>query len=213
MDLPGNVVRDKLCAVTTLAAPPAEPSLYRLSVEEYDRMVEVGILTPEMRIELLDGLLVHKMPNYPPHASTVHKLTRLLQSRETERWLTRCQLPVRLTHQRSEPEPDVALVRFRTDFYGSHHPEPEEIRLLIEVSDSSVEHDQGDKLRLYAHAGISEYWIVNVPGQAVEVYRRPDPAAGCYGFTRRALRGELLAPAAFPDAVLAVNDILPSPQP
>lgn len=205
--------RGQAGGVTTiaLAAPePQRPALYRLSVEEYDRMVELGILTPEMRIELLDGLLVHRMPSDPPHASTVGRLTRFFIRQEDGRWLTRCQLPLRLPPQRSEPEPDVALLRPRPDFYERAHPGPPDVFLVVEVADSSLEHDQGDKLSLYARAGIPEYWIVNLPGQVLTIYRQPDAATGRYAFVHQVHRGDTLALGAFPDVVLAVADVLPA---
>lgn len=204
--------------MTTIAAPAAPPppaaapsapnvQPHRWTLEEYDRAAALGGLVPEMRVELLDGLVVDKMPNNPPHAFPIAWLNEFFAGASAGRWTLRCQLPVRLPAQRSEPEPDLALLRPPASAYRRRHPEPADVLLLVEVADSSLAVDRGEKLALYARAGIPEYWIVNVLARTVEIHREPDSAAGRYGAVREARPGETLAPAAFPDDALPVADL------
>lgn len=171
-------------------------------------MVELGALDEDLRVELLDGLIVDKMPNNPPHAHSVGCLTQFFTIRAVDRWFVRCQMPVRLPQHRSEPEPDLTLLRPPAAAYRHRHPEPRDVFLLVESSDSSLRIDRGFKLALYARAGIAEYWILNVPETRIEIYRDPDSAAERYRTTVFAGPGETCAPAAFPDAVVAVDDLL-----
>ena len=187
----------------TVPPPDLEPR--RWTVREYDRMGEFGLLTPEDRVELLDGYIVNKEVNQPPHAGTVARLMRFFTLREGNRWTARCQLPVRLPRQRSEPEPDVVLAHARDDFYTSRHPGAAETFLLVEVANSSLRTDRGRKLILYARACIPEYWVVVVPERVVEIHR--DPVAGRYRMFHTAGPGETCAPAAFPDAALNVGEL------
>ena len=152
-----------------------DPTTYRLTPDQYDRMVEVGILGMADKVELLEGYLVTKMPPNPPHSGTVHRVSKRLRRHLPAGWEDRTQSPVRLPDSR--PEPDVAVIRERADDYRTQHPTPPDIGLLIEVSDSSLALDQRDKARLYAEAGIPHYWIVNLPDQRVEVYSAPAAAS------------------------------------
>ena len=186
-------------------APPPDLAIRRWTVREYDRMGELGFLTPEDRVELLDGMIVNKEVNHPPHAGTAARLTRFFTKREEDRWLTRCQLPVRLPRQSSEPEPDVLLARPHEDGYTSRHPVAADIFLLIEVANTSVRIDRGHKLALYARAKIPEYWIVVVPERVIEIHR--DPASGRFRDILTARPGDTCAPAAFPDTILNVGEL------
>jgi Uma2 family endonuclease len=151
--------------------PPASYDLYRITVDEYHRMIDAGILRPEHRMELLEGWLVKKMPNNPAHAYPVQRLTRLLIAHLPQDWTIRIQLPITLLE--SEPEPDVAIVRGPDDRYVDRHPFADDVGLLIEVANESLSRDRKDKLRIYSAARIAEYWIVNVKAGAVDVYARP----------------------------------------
>ena len=192
----------------TDAVFPAFPVVHRWSVEEYEGMVERGALGEDLRVELLDGLIVDKMPNNPPHAFPVGHLTQFFAERGSGRWVVRCQLPVRLPQQRSVPEPDVLLLHPPATAYRRRHPEPADVLLPVEVADSSLRIDRHAKLAIYARAGITEYWVLDVPETLVETYRDPDPDAGRYRTTLVARAGETCAPAAFADAVLSVDDFL-----
>ena len=183
---------------------PPDLAIRRWTVREYDRMGELGFLTPEDRVELLDGVIVNKEVNYPAHSGRVAQLFRFFAKLEQERWVTLGQSPVRLPRQSSEPEPDVVLARPHEDGYTTRHPGAADVFLLIEIANTSMRIDRVHKLALYARAKIPEYWVVVVPERVIETYR--DPASGRYRETRTARPGETCAPAAFPDVTLNVGD-------
>ncbi len=186
-------------------APPPDLAIRRWTVQEYDRMGELGFLTPEDRVELLDGVIVNKEVNYPPHAGTVAQLTEFFIQCGRGRWTARCQLPVRLPRQRSEPEPDLVLARPPAAIHRQRHPGAADVFLLVEVANTSMRIDREHKLALYARAKIPEYWIVVVPERIIEIYR--DPASGRYRDIQTARPGDACAPAAFPDAALPVGEL------
>ncbi len=160
----------------TLTIPSSEPAIpdvpiYRLTVEQYLAMAEAGILTEEDRIELLEGWLVEKMTKHPPHAATTRRLWRLLERAAPAGWLVLSQDPIRTGD--SAPEPDVAVARGEEATFQQRHPLSSEVALVVEVADSSLQLDRGMKKRLYARAGIPEYWIVNLGERQVEVYTEP----------------------------------------
>ena len=142
----------------------------RFSVPEYHHLCELGILTEDDNLELLEGYLVHKMTRNAPHDGTLHRLLRFLSRMVPDEWEVRCQAAVTLSD--SEPEPDLAIVRRGTN-YRLQHPAPADIALVIEVSDSSLDGDRADKCRIYARAGVPIYWIVNLVDEQIEVYSSP----------------------------------------
>ncbi len=150
-------------------------------------MGEVGILNPGDRLELLEGEIYEMSPIGSPHAACVDTLAYLLHELANRRYVVRVQNPVRL-NDLSEPQPDVALVRWRDDFYRQAHPTPADVLLLIEVADSTVETDRSFKLPLYAKAGVPEVWIVNLPDEVLEIYA--GPKGGAYQLTRTHGRGD-----------------------
>ena len=174
-------------------------------VDEYYAMAEAGILTEDDRVELLDGEIVAMAPIGSLHASVVAKLTHLFTALVGQRAVVWVQNPVRLGG-RTEPQPDLMLLEPRDDYYSHGHPMPEDVLLLIEVSDTTVESDRGVKLPLYARSGIREVWIVDLRAEAVETYSEPEgdsyARTGLVG-----LNGEL-SPAALGDVSLAVRQIL-----
>jgi Uma2 family endonuclease len=151
-----------------IAATPRE--LRRFTVAEYHKLIEQGIFAEDENFELLNGLLVKKMSRNPPHDSTLDVLEGLLLSRLPAHWFPRMQRGITL--RTSEPEPDVAIVRGPRTRYRNSHPVPSDIALVIEVSDTSLDFDRNDKLRLYAVAGIAQYWIVNIPDRQIEVFHQ-----------------------------------------
>jgi Uma2 family endonuclease len=181
------------------------PAKHRFSVEEYYRMAETGVLRPDARVELLDGEIIDMSPIAPFHGGVVGRLNRLFNSQSRDRWLVWPQNPLRL-NDHSEPEPDVMLLKPSPDDYTRRHPRPEDVFLLVEVSDSSLAMDVEKKLPLYRRAGVAEVWIVNLEEAAIEVYREPH----CNGYgSKTALRpGEQAWPLAFPDAVVDVAELL-----
>ena len=177
----------------------------RFNVHEYHRMAEAGILSEDDRVELIEGEIVKMSPIGSRHAACVGRLNRLLQRLVGLDAIVRVQDPIRLDVY-SEPEPDVALVNPREDFYSGEHPGPGDVLLLIEVADTSVERDLEVKLPLYARAGISETWLVKLPADTVEIHSRPD--GGEYRETVRVKRGETVTSRTIPSLELAANDIL-----
>jgi Uma2 family endonuclease len=165
------------------------PGLMPLSVEQYHQMQSAGILIDGMPIELIEGFLLHKDrsskgsdrgKHTPRHAHGIVCVQREVASRIGHKEChARCQLPVTLD-DRSEPEPDVAVVAGPPGTYRRRHPGPADILLAIEVSDSSLAFDRSTKQRLYAAAGIPTFFIVNLIDRQIEVYEAPDAARGCY---------------------------------
>ncbi len=178
----------------------------RFSTAEYHRMLEAGILFSGERLELLAGEIFEAASIGSRHAACVTRLARQFERRIGERVLVRVQSPIELS-ERSEPEPDLALVAWRDDFYAEAHPRPQEVLLVVEVSDTSYGGDLDRKVPLYAEAGIRELWIVDLEARRVEI--RLEPAGRRYTRLERRGRGEGLAPERLPEAALAVDDLLP----
>jgi Uma2 family endonuclease len=148
--------------------------LHRLTVKQYHKMIAEGVFAEDERVELIDGLLVDKMPHDPIHDGTIQKVNKRLIRISITGWEVRVQSSVTLS--RSEPEPDLAIVREDADGYMRRHPGPEDIGLVVEVSNSSLEFDRTDKLRIYARASLPTYWIVNVVDEQIEVFEQPSGA-------------------------------------
>ena len=189
------------------AIAPAAPTRRRFTVAEYYAMAEAGIFSLEERVELLDGDVILMAAVLDWHAYMVDWLTETFILSLQGRAQVRIQNPTRLNDY-SEPEPDVMLLRRREDFYRSGHPAPNDVLLLIEVSDSSLSFDRDEKLPRYAAAGIPETWIVNRPDRRIEAYA--NPANGEYATVRYYSAGETIAPQAFPDVILEVAGIFPA---
>ncbi len=180
----------------------------KFTVAEYHRMVEVGILHPDDHVELLEGDVVQMSPKGGEHSACVSRLNDLLTERLRRKAIVRVQDPVHLDDM-SEPEPDIAIVHLRTDFYAKGHPQPPEIHLLIEVADSSLVYDRRRKIPQYAAAGVLESWLANIPERVLEVYRKPGPAG--YEESLRLRSGDSVAPLAFPDCTVGVDEVLGTP--
>jgi len=149
---------------------PTEP-IWQLTVDQYHEMYRVGILDEEDPVELLDGWLVTKMMKKPPHSEATELTRRALDCRMPAGWHVRSEQP--LTLATSEPEPDVMLVRGGVRDYRDRHPRANEVALVVEVADASLERDRGLKQRIYAGAGIAAYWIVDLLGRRLETYSDP----------------------------------------
>jgi Uma2 family endonuclease len=180
-------------------------AITRYSVDDYEEMIRLGVLTENDRVELIRGEIVAKMPIGPKRAICVEGLNERLVLRTIGIASVRIQDPVRLVD--SEPEPDISLVRPPRQRYASEHPRPPDIFLIIEVADSSLDYDRDTKRPMYAEAGITEYWIVNLVDDCLEVYRGPQPD-GTYREERVLRRGESTDIAALPGVVVAVDEIL-----
>lgn len=146
-------------------------ALRRFSVAEYHKMIDVGILKPEDRVELLEGWIVKKVSQKPPHSGCVGRTNRSLARVLPTAWSLRIQCPITLSE--NEPEPDIAIARGAEGTYDGHHPKATEIAVLMEVGDSSVLSDRRYKGELYARAKVSEFWLINLVERKIEVYTKP----------------------------------------
>ena len=142
------------------------------TVDEYYRMAKAGILRPDERVELIEGEIMAMAPMGSPHAAGVDRTNRLFSLSVGERAIVRVQSAVRLS-ERAEPEPDLALLRPRPDFYAARHPGPDDVLLIVEVSDTTLAYDLQVKVPMYAAAGIPEVWVVDLPHACLHVSREP----------------------------------------
>lgn len=168
-------------------------------------MAETGVLRPDARVELLDGRIIDMSPIGPFHGGLVKRLSRMFNLKAKGRWTVSTQDPLCLD-EFSEPEPDVMLLKPVADDYISRHPQPDDVFLLIEVSDTTLDFDRDEKLPAYGRAGIAEVWIVNLIDGTVEVYREPNFTG--YGNKTVLRSGDQAQPLAFPDAVVDVAEFL-----
>lgn len=185
-------------------AVQAERPRRLFTVDEYHRMADSGIFGPEERVELIDGEIVEMSPIGPRHAGCVINLTRLFVTLPGNRAVISPQNPV-VIRPRSEPQPDILVLRPRTGSYSRAHPAPEDVLLAVEVSETTTRFDRTVKAPLYARAGIGEYWLVDLGADGVDVFRRPE--AGRYQDLAHVVRGGRLSPLAFADVSLAVDDL------
>lgn len=163
--------------------PIREPTRHHLTTHDFHRMGEAGVFSEDDRIELIEGELIDMAPIGSLHAGTVMRLTGLFNHALGGRAILSLQNPILLAEQ-SEPQPDVAVLRNRADFYRNSHPVPKDILLLVEIADTSLGYDRDVKIPLYARHGIPEVWLVDLSARNVEIHRHP---------TRRGYR-ELLRP-------------------
>ena len=152
------------------------PQAKRWTLEEYHRLIDLGALGPESRVELVEGELVDKMSQKPKHSNTVTRLAQILARLMGENDHVREEKPVSIGE--SEPEPDLTIVRGPLATYDARHPEPRDIALLIEVSDTTLDYDRGRKAAVYARGGVTEYWIVDLTARRLEVRRGPRSDGG-----------------------------------
>jgi Uma2 family endonuclease len=176
-----------------------------ISIDDYHRMAADGLFSEDDRVELIEGEIVEMAPIGNRHATAVRRLSILLKDALGRRALIDSQNPVELGDW-SEPEPDIAVLAWRDDYYAAAPPGAQDALLLIEIADSSLAYDREVKAPLYAHQGIRESWILDFPGGTLEVYRRPTPAG--YREVRRLRRGDEVSPLAFPDVTFSVSDLL-----
>ena len=172
-------------------------------------MGEAGILSSDQRVELLDGIIVDMLPIGPLHSGTVGRFIQTFVELGEGRWIVNAQNPVRLSH-RSEPQPDLVLLKPQRDFYTAQHPKAEDVFLLVEIADTSIRYDREEKLSFYAKGQIMEFWLVNLPERVIEVYREPS-ADGIYRSTSKVYPNETVGLKAFPELTIAVSDLLLTP--
>ncbi len=184
---------------------PLAPARHRLDVGAYYRMAEAGILSHPQRVELIDGDIFDMNPIGSPHAAVTRRLEqRFARAVADGLVLVSVQNPLRLDAY-NEPQPDFVALSPRPDAYAASHPGAADALLLVEVSDSSLDHDRKTKLPIYARFGVPEVWIVDLSGSAVEVYR--DPAEGRYASSRRMSQGALV-PLRVPEVSIDIATLL-----
>lgn len=185
--------------------PYPQPRRLRFSVDDYYKMIEMGMIEDYERSEIIDGEMVPKMTIGDRHAAAVNRLNRLLASVLPQSILLSIQNPIRISDF-DEPEPDVVLADL-TKYDGNRHPRPAETILVIEVSDISLKHDRDVKLPLYADAGIAEVWIVNLRDNVIEIHQ--DPSLGIYQQVKIFKPGGQATSTVLPDVSFDVDAIIP----
>jgi len=178
---------------------------HRITVDEYYRMADLGILPPDARVELIEGEIIDMAPIGTGHGATVMQLDRLLQKAVGDRAYVFVQSPERLSDI-SEPQPDLALVKPRSDFYRTQHPAPADTFLIIEVSESSLRYDLQVKAPLYARHGIPEYWVIDLKGRQVRFFRSPE--SGQYADVTSTGTPGVVAPVALPEVQIDLTHVL-----
>jgi len=181
------------------------PTKRRFTVHDYERMGRAGILTEDDRVELIDGEIIQMSPIGSRHVAVVGRFSKRFEQRFGDVALVFVQSPVRLA-EHDEPEPDLALVRPRPDFYAAALPTPADIFLLVEVADTSLDFDRRQKLPLYARRGIPEVWLADVTTDTILVSRDPTPSG--YRAAWTVGRGDRIAPLAFPERELDGAELL-----
>jgi Uma2 family endonuclease len=180
----------------------------RFTVDEYHRMVEVGILEPKERVELIDGEIVEMSPIGHRHWVRVTRVNTLFFKAFGDRAVVSVQNSVRLNDW-TEPEPDLVVFKPRPDFYAGKRPTPQDISFVMEVADTSLRYDRNVKVPLFAAAGIPEVWVEDARNDLLYVYR--DPRGGSYSVMIEAKRGDFISPLAFPDIQFPIDHLLGEP--
>ena len=186
-------------------APMASPVVYRLSVDEFERIADS---LDDERVELLDGLIVRREEMKPLHVLVTERLRRRLDRRLPADWFVREDKPLRIPNF-NEPLPDLAVVRGQPEVYLHYHPGPDDVAIVIEVSDSSLGRDHGEKWISYSRCGIPVYWVVNLIDSKVEVYTGPTPTGYATATDFRTGDHVPVVIAGISVSPIAVGDILP----
>jgi Uma2 family endonuclease len=182
------------------------PARTRISVDRYQRMVAAGVLTKYDRIELIEGEMIDIPPIGKMHSAISSHLNELFVSKAAGAVTVVVAGPVNLGDF-SEPQPDLMLLKRRADFYSTKIPEPQDVVLIVEVSDSTLAFDQTTKLNLYAQYGIAEYWIVDVAAKRIVVHREPTAKGYARRFEIQA--PDAVSPEAFPNIAIAIRELFP----
>ena len=177
---------------------------HQFTVKQFHQMAESGILSENERLELIRGEMIDMSPIGTRHSGCVLFLSNLLALLLGGLSLINVQNPVELD-ETSEPQPDIALLKPRADFYRTAHPQPEDIFLLIEVADTTIKYDREVKIPLYAEANIPEVWLIDVNQEVIEVYR--NPLQGVYQDVQKLVKNQILSILAFPDVHINVTEV------
>lgn len=177
----------------------------RFTADDYQRMGQAGILSEDDRVELIDGEVVAMTPIGPRHNAAVNRANRALMVAVGDKAIVQVQGSVRLD-QYHEPHPDLVLLRPRHDYYASRLPGPEDLLLVVEIAESSLEYDRDVKARIYAKLGIRECWLVDLGANRLSSYSAPQDAS--YQTIREHRRGESIAPQMLGDCIVTVDALL-----
>jgi Uma2 family endonuclease len=188
----------------TLAVEPAAVKYW--TVQDYHRMGEMGILAPDERTELINGQIVLMAAKGTPHVTSLCLLANELRDQLGNTALVRTQDPIQLDDW-SEPEPDLVIVRGTVLDYCDRHPRPNDVELVVEVADSTLKQDCEIKDKLYAQAGITDYWVLDLKNRQLHIFRHPTPT----GYTHHLILTEpnAITPLAFPALSLSLTNLLP----
>lgn len=192
---------------TASSFPPAA-SRHRLTASAYERMAEAGIFSPDSRVELIDGEIFDMSPIGSLHAAVVSRLARDFIVAVGDAAVVRIQDPLRIDDF-NEPEPDLAMLTPREDFYAARHPGPRDTLLVVEVADTSLDHDMTTKASVYAAAGIPEYWVLDLMSCSVAIFS--DPRGGSYETRRTHRSSEPIRPAGLPSCAIDPLAVLRRP--
>jgi Uma2 family endonuclease len=180
---------------------------HRVTVNDYYKMAEAGIFGEGDRVELIDGEIVDMAPIGSRHGGVVKRLTQHFSATAGNQAIVSVQDPLHLD-ARSEPEPDLMLLKPRNDFYAAAHPEAPDVLLLVEVGDATARFDREVKLPLYARHGITEVWLIDIEARQVEVCRFPQPESSDYAELTTIATGQI-APHLLPDCQVDVGTLFP----
>jgi Uma2 family endonuclease len=175
------------------------------TVDEYYRMAAAGIFTEDDRVELIEGEIIEMSPIGNRHATCVRRLIRLLTRRVGDAAIVDVQNPIRLSDL-SEPQPDLTLLRPRNDLYAEEHPKPEDVLLVIEVAETSLNYDRDLKVLLYARSHVPEVWVVDLPGEEIWTYSQPE--GGAYRRANRVGRSGSITSGTIPELTVEAGEIL-----
>ena len=183
----------------------AQVTRVRFTVDQYEDMGRTGILGEDDRVELVDGEIVQMSPIGARHMACVNRLNSLLTRRLGQDYVISVQNPIRLSRYQ-EPQPDLAILKWRDDFYASTKPTAADVLLVIEVAETTLDYDTQVKIPRYAQAGVPEAWVADLTRDGVTQYA--DPVGGVYQVEREYRRGETLSSRAVPELSLDVAAIL-----
>ena len=176
-----------------------------LTVEEYHRMGDTGIISPDEEVELIEGQILEKPMKGTTHSAVNKYLEKLLENCLGDEVLVRVQDPIRLDNY-SEPEPDIAVVKPDDFYYASHHPTPPEIYLIVEIADTTLKRDTEFKAKVYAKAGINDYWVLDITNRQLYAFREPTAT----GYQNQQIFSEdaTISPVAFPNITINISEML-----
>ena len=183
----------------------SNPHKFLLTTDQYHLMHEAGVFQDGDRLELVNGEIQTMSPIGRKHVACIIRLVKLFEKKLGDRVMVSAQNSVRLDNH-AEPQPDIAILKWRDDFYHEALPTPDDILLIIEVADSSLDYDRHVKAPLYAAAGIPEMWLFDVNKKIIEGYSQPSPNG--YKLLRRYDEGDNLSILAFPDVTFNWNELL-----